>query len=68
VCLNGVLLSSSFRPALASYPMGTRAISAGLNWPGREADHSPSSSAEVKNDGAVPALPHLSAWPSALTD
>jgi hypothetical protein len=32
----------------ASYPMGTRALSLGVQRPGREADHSPSSSAEVK--------------------
>jgi hypothetical protein len=28
--------------------MGIRAVSLGLKWPGREADHSPPSSAEVK--------------------
>jgi hypothetical protein len=33
---------------LASYPMGTRSLSLGLKRPGREADHSPPSSAEVK--------------------
>jgi hypothetical protein len=32
----------------ASYPMGTRGSSMGLKWPGREADHSPPSSAEIK--------------------
>jgi hypothetical protein len=32
----------------ASYPMGTGALSLGLKRPGREADHSPPSSAEVK--------------------
>jgi hypothetical protein len=32
----------------ASYPMGTGALSMGVKRPGREADHSPSSSAEVK--------------------
>jgi hypothetical protein len=30
----------------ASYPMGT----GGKAWPGRDADHSPPSSAEVKNE------------------
>jgi hypothetical protein len=29
---------------------------------GREADHSPPSSAEVKNGGAIPPLPHMSSW------
>jgi hypothetical protein len=32
---------------------------------GGEADHSPPSSAEVKNDGAVPPLPRMSLWHSA---
>jgi hypothetical protein len=32
----------------ASYPMGTGALSVGIKRPGREADHSPPSSAEVK--------------------
>jgi hypothetical protein len=32
----------------ASYPMGTRGSSRGVKQPGREADHSPPSSAEVK--------------------
>jgi hypothetical protein len=32
----------------ASYPMGTRALSLGVKRPGRKADYSPSSSAEVK--------------------
>jgi hypothetical protein len=30
-----------------------------------EADHSPPSSAEVKNGGARPPLPHMSSWHSA---
>jgi hypothetical protein len=34
---------------LASYPMGTGALSPGVKWQEREADHSPPSSAEVKN-------------------
>jgi hypothetical protein len=32
----------------ASYPMGTRDLSLGVKWPEREANHSPPSSAEVK--------------------
>jgi hypothetical protein len=32
-------------------------ISPGLKWPGREADHSPPSSAKVENGGAVPLFP-----------
>jgi hypothetical protein len=33
---------------LASYPMGTRTLSLGVKRPGREADHSPPPSSEVK--------------------
>jgi hypothetical protein len=33
----------------ASYPMGTRALSLGVKWPGSEADHSLPSSADIKN-------------------
>jgi hypothetical protein len=35
------------------------AISLEVNRPGREDDHSPPSSAEVKNGGAIPPLPHM---------
>jgi hypothetical protein len=34
----------------------------GLKWPGCEADHSPPSIAEVKNDGAIPPFLHKSSW------
>jgi hypothetical protein len=34
--------------------------------PGREADRSASSSAEVKNGGAIPPHPHTSSWHGAL--
>jgi hypothetical protein len=40
-------------------------LSLGVKRLGREADHSPPSSAEVKNCGAVPPLPHISSWNSA---
>jgi hypothetical protein len=36
------------------------ALSPRVKWPGSDADHSPSSSAEVKNDEAIPPLPHTS--------
>jgi hypothetical protein len=32
----------------------------GIKPPGREADHSPPSSAKVKNGGAMPPFPHVS--------
>jgi hypothetical protein len=38
----------------ASYPMSSGAYS---QQPGREADNSPPSSIEVKNDGVIPPLP-----------
>jgi hypothetical protein len=50
----------------ASYPMGTRALSLGVKRPGREADHSPPSSAEVK--GCVELYfhsPNMPSWSGA---
>jgi hypothetical protein len=41
------------------------AISPGVKWSEGKADHSPPSSAEVKNGGAIPSLPHMSSWHSA---
>jgi hypothetical protein len=46
-----------------SYPMSTRGSIPGVKRPGREPDHS--TSAEVKNDGAMPPLPHMSLWHNA---
>jgi hypothetical protein len=44
----------------ASYRMGTGGVSHwGVKRQGREADHSPPSSTEVKNGGAIPLLPHV---------
>jgi hypothetical protein len=37
----------------------------GVKWPGREADRSPPFSAEVKNGGDIPPLPHTSSGRSA---
>jgi hypothetical protein len=42
----------------ASYPMCTGGFSLGIKRPGPESDHSSPSSAEMKNDGARPSLPH----------
>jgi hypothetical protein len=38
------------------------AVSPGVKRQGREADHLPPSSAEVKKGGAIPPLPHTSSW------
>jgi hypothetical protein len=40
-------------------------VSPGIKQQRREADHSPPSSAEVKNGGAVPSLPLTSSWCNA---
>jgi hypothetical protein len=39
----------------------------GVKRPGHEADHSPPSSADVKNGGAVSPLPHMSSWRTSTT-
>jgi hypothetical protein len=60
------LVSTASRPVLgpihppAQWVSGT--TSPGVKRPGREADHSPPFSAEVKNGGAIPPLPHMSSW------
>jgi hypothetical protein len=41
------------------------AVSLGLKQLGHEADHSPPSSSEVKNGGAIPSFPHASSWHGA---
>jgi hypothetical protein len=40
-------------------------LSSGVERLGREADHSTTPSAEVKNSGAIPPLPHASSWRDA---
>jgi hypothetical protein len=58
------LFSIASRPALGSnqsliqWVLG--AVSSGIKRPGRESDHSPPSSEEVNNGGAVSPLPHTS--------
>jgi hypothetical protein len=52
--LHSVQTGSGAHPG--SYLMDT----VGVKRPGHEADHSPTSSAEVKNGGALPSLPHKS--------
>jgi hypothetical protein len=42
--------------------MDTGGVSPGVKWQGHEADHSPPSSAEVKNGGATPVLLNTSSW------
>jgi hypothetical protein len=63
------LVSAPNRPALEpTQPPIQRelaALSPGVKRPGREADQSPPSSAEVKNGGAIPSLPHTCSWRNA---
>jgi hypothetical protein len=53
--LHSIQTCSEAHPA--SYPMGTRGLSLR-----HDADHSPPSSAQVKNDAAVPPFPHTPSW------
>jgi hypothetical protein len=41
------------------------ALPHGEQWPGREAHHSPPSSAKAKHGGAIPSLLHMFSWHSA---
>jgi hypothetical protein len=60
------LFSAAFGQALRSnQPPIQWAVSPGINRPGREADHSPPSSVEVRNGGAIPSLLHISSRHSA---
>jgi hypothetical protein len=63
------LFSMASRPTLGPTHLPIQsvleAISPGLKRLGREADNSPPSSAEVKNGGIIPPLPHVSSWNSA---
>jgi hypothetical protein len=58
--LHGVQTDSEAHPA--PYPMGTGGSFPGVQRPGREASHSPPSSAEVKKGGDIPPLPNISSW------
>jgi hypothetical protein len=56
------LYSTASRPALGTTQLLTQsvpgALSPGVKRPGREADHSPLSRAEIKNGGAIRPVPH----------
>jgi hypothetical protein len=53
----------ALRPTLSPIQWIPPVLSPGVKRPGREADHSPQSSSEVKNGGAISPLPHTSSWP-----
>jgi hypothetical protein len=61
--LHSVQTGSGTQPD--SCRMGNGCSFPGVKRPGREADYTPPSSAEVKNGGAVPPLPHVPLWHSA---
>jgi hypothetical protein len=67
--LGSILLSTASRPNLSPKQPPIQlilgAISTRVKWPELEADPSHPSSAEVKNAGAIPPLPHMSSWHSA---
>jgi hypothetical protein len=56
--LHNVQAGSGVHPA--SYTKGTE-----VKKQGREADHSPLPSADVRNCGGIPPLPHMSSWRDA---
>jgi hypothetical protein len=58
------LFSTASRPALGPTQPPIRWVPA-VKRPGHETNHSPPSSAEVKNGGAIPPFPHVSSWHSA---
>jgi hypothetical protein len=48
-----------------SYIVGMGTLFSGVKQPRCKSDHSPPFTAEVKNGGAIPSLPHLYSWHSA---
>jgi hypothetical protein len=52
-------VQTSSRAHSASYSMGTGSLSLEVKLPGRGANNSHPSSAEVKNGGIIPPLPHV---------
>jgi hypothetical protein len=64
-----ILFSKASKPALRPTQSPIQWIlgplSLGIKQHGREADHSLPSSAEVKNGGTIPLLPHTSLWHGA---
>jgi hypothetical protein len=62
--LHSVQTGSRSHPA--AYPVSTVCDFPGIKRPVHEANHSLPSSSAVKNGGAIPLLPHMSSWHSAL--
>jgi hypothetical protein len=58
--LHSVQTGSVAHPAFCR--MGTVGSFPGVKRPGREADHPPPSSVQIRNDGVIPPLPYTSSW------
>jgi hypothetical protein len=56
-CLHSVQSDPEAHPA--SYPMSTGGFSLGVMWGRHDANHSPASTSDVKNGGAIPPLPNI---------
>jgi hypothetical protein len=63
--LNSTASRPAPRPSQPPIQWLPGAISPEVKRPGSEVDHSPPSSVEVKNGGAIPQLPRTSSWCSA---
>jgi hypothetical protein len=61
--LHSVLSGSGAHPV--SYSVGTGGCIPEVKRPGLEADHSPPPSDEIKKEGDIRPLPHISSWHSA---
>jgi hypothetical protein len=56
---NSYMYYTYFHNIRSSYSSVGIGISSRVKWPGRENDHSPPSSSEVKKSGAIPSLPYM---------
>jgi hypothetical protein len=61
--VKNVLSSTISRPALGLTQAEGSFL--GVKWPGRETDHSPSTSAQVKKKWIYISTPHMPSWHSA---
>jgi hypothetical protein len=65
-----LFFSHNIQTALGAYPSSytieTRDCFTRIEWQGCKADYTPTSSAELKNSGAIPPFPHMSSGYNAL--